>query len=181
MSTLVATSFFFDYYESEGYFIYDGIKYDNLPFQYDIHNQAILVRISDKEYGLTTIKIASDKVTEFKSGDIKFVRYKSENVPEDFYRIAHQGSRSMLMIKRSKEVKKLTQNLHGKLRIFVTKNRYFLFFDKNTYEIRNKRDLFEAFGENESLVSYAKKLLVGFKKDEFEEKLVSILAYYEEL
>lgn len=180
-SQIGGDQFFFDYYESEGYFIYDGIRYDNLPYQYDIYSQAIIVKTIDQNGTLITISIDADKVSRFQSGDVTFVNNKSEMLPGGFYQIAYHGIKSRLMIGRSKEVKKLSQNVRGKLRIFVPKNRYFLTLDESAVEIKSKKDLFKVFEDNESLINHAKKMRIAFKKEGLEGKLISILTYYEGL
>lgn len=173
--------FFLDYYEDEGYFIYDGIQYDNQPFRYDIYNQEVIVKIAAEDHKMSTISIDKKKITEFKSDNAKFIRYENETLPESFYQIAYNGAKSKLLIQHTKKVKKLTKSVGGKLRLFVTKNHYFIVINNSATEIKSKKDLVKLFHKNQSLIDYAKKLSIRFKKDGFEEMLIMILTYYDEL
>ncbi|MEL7531688.1 MAG: hypothetical protein AAFN10_10290 [Bacteroidota bacterium] len=165
----------------EGKLWYEGVYYENLQLNYDIYNNllfAAFVNESEKIY----IILNQAKIQAFEFIGMRFVNLQDSSIAglpggiyEEFFR---QGERR-LMIKHRKVLTKDVDTLEGTLQKFDRKTIYYLIEGGVVYQIKNKKDLIEALGEDEGFARFLKenKIKLRKRRDDFEFNLAKALKY----
>lgn len=165
----------------EGNLWYEGVYYQNLQLNYDIYNNLLFVafvRNNEKIY----LILNEAKIQAFEFIGMRFVNLSDSSyqdleggIYEEFFR---QGERR-LMVKHHKVLTKDVDTLAGTLQKFDTKTRYYFVQDGVVFQIKNKKDLIHALGNDEGFARYLKDNKIKLRKgrDDFEFNLTKALNY----
>ena len=127
-----------------GSVLYNETRYENIPLQYDIQNQKLLLEhpVSAKK-----IELVTEKISQFTLGTRLFISLpnwgvKSESERFGFYEVIVNG-RAMLLCGRSKSLQQKTSagRIH---RLFQETTKYFIFYDGEIHPVNSKKSTINA-------------------------------------
>lgn len=126
-----------------GSVLYNDTRYENVPLQFDIQNQKLLLEhpVSAKK-----IELVTEKISQFYLGKRLFIslaRYTSiESERFGFYEVLANG-KAMLLCGYSKSLQQKTSagRIH---RVFQETTRYFIFYDGKINPVSSKKGVLNA-------------------------------------
>jgi hypothetical protein len=172
------------YFETDqmqnGTIFYDGTLYENIPLQYDITGQSVVInRFNTDE----RILLLDEKIKYFTFDGHRFenifsVEGKDENITNTFYDVMFNGKASVLV----KRIKHIKNGLHPEdPASFVEEDELYVRNGKNLYAIDSKNSALQAFSDKKDLVkTFIRKNKFRFKKNT-EKELIIIADYYSTL
>jgi hypothetical protein len=135
------------YYISEdwitGSIQYDNEQYDDVSLLYNIYTDDI---ITEQSSSAIMIKLIRDNVQRFSIDGHQFVMIKeSEGLSTGFYDQLSNGKVKLY----AKRIKDFQETISGYelQRIFIKKNRYYLYKDGHYYSIRSKKSILTVLGD----------------------------------
>jgi hypothetical protein len=160
---------------------YDGILYDNLPLQYDILKNAVVIWDPNRKY---FIELVNEKLDWFTAGDTRFVHIRpvaaaKTQIDDGFYRLLYDGKTAVL----KKEAKRVVQEIDIKKVLRMTEETPAYYIRKgNTYfPVSNKSSVLKVLAEQKSeLNQFIRKNNLDFSGDK-EKALAAIAAQYDQL
>lgn len=163
-----------------GEIFYDGTFYENVPLQYDIASQEVVInRYNSNE----AIQLPNEKIKYFLFDGKRFenifsIEGKDENVKSTIYEIMSSGKASVLI----KRIKKIKNGLRAEdPASFVEEDEFYVRKEKNLYTINDKGSVMEAFGDKKDLIkTFIRKNKLRFKKNT-EKELIITAEYYSTL
>ncbi|UOQ71268.1 hypothetical protein [Hymenobacter cellulosilyticus] len=169
--------------ELTGNIFYDGALYTNVPLQYDIRYDQLVLRFPQSPYQL---KLHTEKVGYFTVNRHRFVQINGPApatagalVP-GFYDVLYEGRTRVL----AKRIKKIQETLTGggvEL-AFLESNRFFLEKEGKPYPISGKGDLLTALADKKKeLRQFVSAQKLSFNKDQQEASFVKLARYYDTL
>ncbi len=164
----------------KGQLVYDNVKFDQVQFQYDLVQDAIIFQDSTHR-----IQLINEKVERFTILDQTFVRLEkdSQNTVlqnSGFYNLLHDGKVKFIAkyIKTKKEAIVNTNELLGH---FEPSSFYYIKKDNQYYSITGKKDLLNLFRDKKGkITSYVKSLGFKYRKDP-ENYILKVASYYDQL
>ncbi|MDN5200408.1 hypothetical protein QQ008_03525 [Fulvivirgaceae bacterium BMA10] len=167
--------------------IFQNVAFNDIDLNYDIYNDLVLTSYVQKN-GLTKLVILdTDKVTKFRLGQSDFININlnfNKSLEEGIYQLAFDGKKSILLVKRKKELINTITPTAGEARYkFIRADRHFIIKNAETAFVKSKKELMAIFQDDDRMKSFIKRQKIKFKNDDEDimAKLVRILTYYEHL
>lgn len=166
----------------EGNLFYNGILYTNLPMQYDLMKELVIVKDPMNVYKFT---LFNENVKWFTLANHKFERIINNDsgntiMKTGFYDVLYDGKIGIYKKENLSIKETITYNAALRRYIAETDN-YYIKKDNRFYEISNKNDLLSVLKDKrKDLQQYAKKNKLKFKKYK-EYAFEKIAAYYDSL
>lgn len=157
---------------------YDGNFYDHIKMGFDIYrNELAIVHYDEKEH-FSLIRLSNQKINSFGFNGHRFIRLiKEENKglsATGFYEILHNGNLKVL----AKRVKKVQPTTERPYRYeFYNDSKLFIYKDGIFHHIGSKNMLFNLLEDEKKAIRRVRRR----KKDGFENYVVRVCNYYEEL
>ncbi len=132
----------------KGYVTYHSEKYFDLKIKYNVYEDKVLLKLSDK-FGGTTLQLNSDHVDNFNIGKHTFINLNLNDfstVSSGFYEILLEND-SFCFYKKHRKIKKELLTDDGILYNFLDRKSYILFHDNIYHSINSKGDLNKIFPE----------------------------------
>lgn len=160
---------------------YEGVYYEDLQLNYDIYNNLLFVAFVSNNEKLYLI-LNQAKIQAFEFIGMRFINLSDssyQSLTGGIYEEAFRQGERHLLIKHKKSLTKEVDTLAGTLQKFDRKTIYFLVEKGVVYNIRGKKDLIRALGENPQLERHLKenKLKLRRRRSDFEHNLLSVLRY----
>ncbi|WP_271764873.1 hypothetical protein [Aquimarina algiphila] len=127
---------------------YEGKEYYGLMIKYNIYEDKVLIKLSNK-FGVRTLQLISSNVDNFSISDHKFVNIRSEistTKESGFYEVLTSNDR-FVFYKKHQKIKKELFKEDRLLYDFLDRESYFLFYNDSYYSIRTKSELNRVFPE----------------------------------
>jgi len=129
----------------KGAIFYQGEKYSNVYFKYDLYEQKLIVRFHELSSTGVTIQLFNNNVKRFNLHNTPFVWVESTDVKgksiSGFFEEAYSAPSLKLLIKISKHKKEVAYN--GRMLAEYKKNRneYFLWYKNQYTKIKSKKNI----------------------------------------
>lgn len=169
--------------DSVGSLKYDGIFYPEVDLHYDTYNDLVLVR-NNQAGGRRYLIIKQAKVEAFTINGIMFIHLQEpidSLIETGIYQLAFDQNGMRLLVKKRKTLDKNTSRLPTEIKVaqFVSSDIHYLNTPTKTFQIKNKRDLFDAFQHQERIKAYIKSEKIRFtpQKEEFTNQIIKILIF----
>lgn len=156
------------YYNSdvaeEGTISYDNIIYAQVPLQYDIFKDEVVVEHMENGH---KIKLHSQKIQHFSLGGHTFVRIRpnssaTSTIRPGFYDRLYAGHVTLY----ARRVKIAQQATRGVSKEYLQKNSYFIEKDNQYYPVKNKSSVLRVFNDQKkALQQYLRENHLKFKQD----------------
>jgi hypothetical protein len=163
-----------------GSVFYDGIRFDNLPLQFDELQNTVL--LMDPRH---PIELINSKIAGFSLAGHQFTHLLNDtlnmNAPsEGFYEVLYAGP-STVYKKETKNKQEVIRSAEGVQYFIERKLRYYITKGNRYYAVNNRNDLADVLKEHKSeLKAYARSKKLSAKHN-WDEYLVSLTAYYDKL
>jgi len=170
--------FFLGKYTVNGSLIYDGVLFEDVELQYNLHNQNIVVLLETENIE-RYITVTLDKVSGFSVYGHDFTRVPGDSVMEKgIYELAYAGETSSVFIKRTTQENREIEGREIKYE-YSPINKYYVRNEYGTYRITSKKELLKAYQNSGQLISILKKHKVRFSKKKIEQGLVTAISQLE--
>lgn len=156
---------------------YDGVWYINIPMQYDLIDDAVVIKDFTGNY---PIKLNSQKIRSFKLDSFEFVQaYQiSSMIPAGFYQRLYKGG-TQVLAKKKKQVLYRT-NEEKTIANYQEFKSYFIVKDGVFTEVSKVKQLFAIYSDKTKEI----KNMIGQKKLSFrknpEQMLTAIASFYDQ-
>jgi hypothetical protein len=174
--------FFESEYIEEGSITYYGEYYQNVPMQYDLVHDELIIEHYDQKGYVGLVKLHQKKISSFALLDHTFVRVGSQagaNIRDGFYDLLYDGDVKILS-KRKKSIAEDLSQQHLTVS-FPIKNSYYLFKENKYYPIRNKGSLLKALKDKrKDLNQFANKNKASFSSNK-EYGMIKLAEYYDQI
>jgi hypothetical protein len=174
--------FFGSEYVEAGSILYDGELYKNIPLQYDLVKDELIIEHYDQKGYVSMIKPHQTKISSFQLLDHTFVRIVGDSTAgvlrEGFYDVLYDGGIKVL----AKRKKNVSEDISlGQLTVsFIEKNSYYIEKDGKYYSVKNKGSMLKVLqDQKKSLSQFASKNKLNFK-DNREGAMAKLAAYYDQ-
>lgn len=170
-------------YVEEGQVSYDGELYENVPMQYDLLTDLLVLEHYDQKGYVGMMKPHQDKVRLFTLLEHTFILIDGDStngvLKDGFYDLLYSGSVKVLA-KRKKSV--VRDYEYSQLKTsFPQKNSYYLVIDGQYYPVKNKRSVVKALQGNKKLLNeYVRKNQLDFTNNK-EKSMVALAAYHDQI
>lgn len=176
--------FFGSEYIEEGSIQYEGELYTNIPIQYDIVNDLLIMEHYDQKGYVSMIKPRQEKISYFQLMGHTFVRISGDSTTDlrtGYYDLLYDGNVKILA-KRKKNISQMASG--GQLDVsFFEKNSYYLMKNGKYYSIRNKGSVMKALQDKrKSLNQFVNKnkTKVDFTADR-EGAMITLATQYDKI
>ncbi len=166
---------------TKGQVNYSGRKYDSVPLMYDIARNQLVILAPDKK---SAIVLENDFIDSFSLHGHHFIKliqdYKQNLNNTGFYDVLYNGRIQLL----AKRVKNIDEQIKGDavVRIFYSKDRYYIHKDSVYYLVSNKKDVLSLFKDKaHDIKKYMRKHHLKFRRKNFEEPMIEVAAFYDQL
>ncbi|MGN6532335.1 MAG: hypothetical protein ACTHK0_11375 [Ginsengibacter sp.] len=166
---------------TKGRVSYSGRKYDSVPLMYDVARNQLVILSPDK---ISAIILENDFIDSFSLHGHHFIKllqdYKQNLNNSGFYDLLYNGHIQLL----AKRAKNIDEQIKGDvlMRIFYTKDRYYVRKDSLYYLVSNKKDVFSLFKDKaHDIKKYMRKHHLKFRRKNFEEPMVEVVGFYDQL
>lgn len=170
--------FFLGKYTTRGSLEFDGVRFEDVELQYNLHEQNIVVLLETEQIE-RYITLTLDKITAFSVYGHEFTLVQHDSVMDDgIYELAFAGKNSSLFIERtmreSKEIEDKKINFE-----YTPVNKFYVKNNFGTFTISRKKDLLEAYHHDQQLATILKKHKVRFSKKKIEQGLITAMSQFE--
>lgn len=173
--------FFESEYIEEGAISYYGESYQNVPMQYDLVRDELIIEHYDQKGYVGLVKLHQERIASFSLLDHNFIRLKSEStgLRDGFYDLLYDGKVKVLAKRKKSVSEDLSQQ---QLTVsFPERNSYYLFKDNKYHSIRNKKSMLKVLeNKRKELNQFAKKPKLDFKLNR-ENAMVRVAEYYDQI
>jgi len=174
--------FFGSEYVEPGSILYDGELYKNIPLQYDLVKDELIIEHYDQKGYVSMIKPHQTKVASFQLLDHTFIRIIGDSTAgvlrDGFYDVLYDGDIKVLA-KRKKNVSE-DISLSQLTVSFIEKNNYFIAKGGKYYSVKNKGSMIKVLqDQKKSLNQFVSKNKLNFKSNR-EQAMVKLAAYYDQ-
>ncbi|QHT65540.1 hypothetical protein GXP67_02090 [Rhodocytophaga rosea] len=163
----------------EGSVIYDGMLYRNVPMEYDLMKDELVIEHFQKYYKISLI---SERVSQFMLLNHTFVRIvagKGEDIRTGFYEKLYEGNVKILA-RRTKIMEEEIAQRRLK-QWFTQKNRYYVYKDKAYFQVKNKKGLIKVLDDRKKEVrKFIQENGINFKTD-IEQAFIHVGRFYDTL
>ncbi len=166
---------------SIGSIIYDGIRFDSIPLMYNLHQDKLLLPLTEfTKYSLISQKVSDFYINNHHFKYIHVVDTTTTNVRSGFFDILYSGKQKMLA-KRTKSMYQKIENQRDMFFRFSSKTVYYLERDNKYYPVSSQASLLNYFKDKKKeLKSYIKTNKIKFRKDP-EQAMSLLVRQYETL
>lgn len=173
------------FYDSDtlttGWISYDHYLYREIPIQYDVTREQVIVLNFDKR---SRLFLENSRIDSFYYGGHTFINL-AQNTEQNlaasgFYERAVSGEISVFVLRRKtiKETIKESQVV----RVFNNADRIFLKKHDKYFEVKNKDDVFRVIGDKRNEVkSEMRRLQIKIRRKNFEEAVLVAVKIYDQL
>ena len=170
----INSRFFHGSYPEAGQLIYDGVFYPKIDIQYDTYGHEVVVLL-ESTAGSQLISIDKEKITQFSFNGYLFKMIKNDStISNGLYQILYQDGNTILLSKRGKEkTERIEYGVHQV--IFDPKNKFYIKKRSGTFEVSNKKDLYQAYSKNKKVVEVIKKSRAKFSSKYIEASLLKVI------
>jgi hypothetical protein len=165
---------------SDGTIYYDGDQFDNVPIQYDIFNDKVII---DHYYGHFKLELNKNRVGRFSilGHDFVFVEAKNNNglSVSGFYDLLYDGK----VKGYARRAKKLTEDVtqDGTTYTFEENDHRLILVNDVFFSVKNKSSLLAVLrDEKKRLSQFIRKSKIAFKNDP-DNFIARVCAYYDEI
>lgn len=179
-SGIKGTQFFISPQMQNSTLFYDGTLYEDVPLLFDLVRHEVVINRYDDN---TRIKLLNEKIKYFIISGHRFENLSlsegnTEDINSGFYDIVFDGKSSVL-VSRIKKVE-MTLNPEDPPK-FTERDKIFIRNGNNFYPLDNTNSILKALSDKKDLVrTFIRKNKFRFKNNT-EEEIVKIVAYYETL
>ncbi|MES3016518.1 MAG: hypothetical protein V4721_02015 [Bacteroidota bacterium] len=167
---------------SRGDIYYDGMQYKNVPLQYDLARNEVIVKHLDN---FSQISLHNEKIRDFTVFDHHFIKMDEEasaksGLPKGFYDQLYSG-KSEVLVRRTKEFI-ITTDQQGIWMSFFDENKNIYLRKGTEYTpVSSRKSVLKALGKNEKEIqAHLKQSGIKFKNAR-EKAIVAMVAYYDKL
>jgi hypothetical protein len=159
---------------------YDGIVYNNVPLQYDIFNEEIIINRYNQNF---RIKLVNNKINWFSIYGHAFIRIEHDSstkiLPDaGFYDQLYSGTVTVFAKRKKKLEENIAQNVINSQ--FVEDDHFFIKKDNIYYPVNSKKSTFKVFKDRKKEVQkLMRKNKVKFKPS-LEFGIVKAAQYYDQ-
>lgn len=175
----------FPFFGQEQYFdgmlISSGVSFFNVPIQYDLVRDALLLWSYDQSI---LLMLNAEKIERFQLGKESFIRsslirQNNAEAPKGFFQIIHEG-KYLAVAKKQKVV--VQKSASDKSYAFYKQfNAYYLVIDGEWKQVNSKKNVLSILNKKrDDIKRYISKQELNFRKDP-EVFLREVMAYYESL
>ena len=170
-------------HDAEGSIHYDGNWYHDVDLYYDMYNQLVLVR-NYQGGGRQYLIPRQDYIKAFEMEGQRFDFFRhppDSSMTPGFYAELFNRKGTRLFVKRNRELDQNRSRRPGDKRTrFVLADEHYLLDSTGAHIISNKKELFEAMGNNPGLLAHIKSRRIRLRPKEslFTEQIVSILDHF---
>jgi len=166
-----------------GDIVYDRQVYYDIDMKYNIYDDELIVKLPVQS-GHSIIKLISEKVEWFSLNNHEFIRLSKKNNAHffekisGFFEISFQNT-LLTLYKKNKKTRKKQLDIKLTYSEFKDKNEYFLYYNKEYYKIRSKKDLVQLFPNQKKSINtfYSiNKVSLNSNSDIFMNKLIKHLS-----
>ncbi|NCU06320.1 MAG: hypothetical protein GXC73_20390 [Chitinophagaceae bacterium] len=164
-----------------GFVVYDNIYYPGLLLTYDEVADLLILYHHNRP-----IQLTSERVSSFGISGHKFVRLSANNantstIRTGFYEVLYDGGVRLF----KKETKKINEYVRtkgeGLLKDVLTEEKYFIIKDNVFYPIKNKRSVFQIYGDKRTeLERIMNSKQLNYKKNK-EYMLTELSAFFDQI
>ena len=133
----------------KGTIFYQGAKYSNLFFKYDLFAQELIVRLKEHNFTGITIQLFKNNVKRFSLHHTQFVWIDDKDVKEKpiygFYQEVYSTPSIQLLVKKSKYKKEVPSQGVMLAEYKKSKNTYFVFYKNHYTKIKSKKSIINIF------------------------------------
>jgi len=162
--------------------VFDGMVFPNIPLQYDIVHDELIVSYVDQRSYKTAIQLRKDKVNSFIIDRAIFIYVGVGNwntLAPGYYNLLYDGE-TVLLKKIKKKVRKEVdiEGVHISFKEIID---YIIIKQNQPYYITNKKSLFRTLHDKEKELSvFSKEEKLRFK-DQKEEDMINLIQYYDQI
>ncbi|HSV09597.1 MAG TPA: hypothetical protein VLI68_02440 [Hanamia sp.] len=160
---------------------YSGRNYDSLPLLYDLARNQLVVLSQNK---LFPIVLENDFIDSFSLHGHHFIKllqdYRQNLNNTGFYDLLYNGNVQLL----AKRAKNIDEQIKGDvlIRIFYSKDRFYVHKDSLYYLVSNKKDVLNLFKDKaHEIKKYMRKHHLKFRRKNFEEPIIKVTEFYDQL
>jgi len=174
--------FFGSEYLEEGSIKYSGELFDNVPMQYDLVQDQLVIEHFDQRGYVTDVRLHDDLVEYFDLLGHHFVSVTEDSIwgglRRGYYELLHDGS-IKLLCKHRKERHETIENGTVNVR-FLERTNYYLVKDGKSFTIKNKASVLKALADKKkALKQFARANRVD--QIDREKMMISLIRHYESL
>jgi hypothetical protein len=165
----------------EGLIVSSGVSYFDVPIQYDLVNDALLIWSYDRSI---LLMLNSEKVERFQLGNESFIRgslikHKDGEVPKGFFQLIHEG-KHMAVSKKQKVIVQKTAS-DKSYAFYKQFNTYYLVINGEWMQVASQKSVINALkNDKDAIKTFISKQQLNFRKSP-EVFLKEVLTYYETL
>jgi hypothetical protein len=165
-----------------GSIVYEGILYENVPLQFDMINELIIIRSPDQRY---QIQLFNERITGFDLLDHHFIRLikdssNSDLISSGFYELLYERGTSVF----KKEKKKINENVSataGVTRTVLINDLFYLKKNGKYYYVKNKGAMMNILEDRKKEIKqFMHKNKLNFKRNT-DNTLTQVAQYYDQL
>lgn len=174
------TQFFISPQMQHSTLFYDGVLFEDVPMLFDLVRHDVVINRYESN---TRIKLLNEKIKYFiisghRFENLTFREVNSEQVSNDFFDIIFSG-RVDVLVNRIKKIE-MTLNPEDPPK-FTERDKFFIRNDNNIYSSENAKSIVKALSDKKDQVKvFIRKNKFKFKNNA-EEEIVKVAAYYETL
>lgn len=173
-------AYFLDKLLHKGTVLYDGMIYNNVPMQYDLIKDNLVIAHFD---GFFRMNLVTEKVKEFSFNGHQYVRLEKDSVnglpfATGFYDRLYAGKTTVL----AKRTKRIEETVTDRVIQKVTeKDFYYIYNGKEYLHVRSFKSLLSNVKDRSKEVrQYLRKNKIRYRKER-ENAIVKAIAYYDSL
>lgn len=173
------------YFQNEGFtegtIVYDGIRYEQVPFVYDLVKDLVVIWDPEHKY---LLELLNEKVDSFTINGYPFVHLSfppntKPGIAEGFYRMIYDGKTRVI----KKEAKIITEEIDIKRveKLIVETGSYYIRKDGVYHPVSNKSGVLRVLSDQKKEINqYLRKNNIDIAANK-EAALAEIVAYYDSL
>ncbi|AUP81469.1 hypothetical protein [Flavivirga eckloniae] len=165
-----------------GNVVYDGQSYYDIPMKYDIHNNELIIRLTDEKGHYLVIQLTKKHIENFKIDNHKFINADQLklDIPvfsrEGFYEVLFHNSNLSLFKKHIRDKRERLGDKFSYIE-FVYKSKFLIKHNNKISNIRSKKDLIRLLPEQKKAINafYDKNRVL--RKSNYDTFLINLLKH----
>lgn len=165
----------------DGMLVSSGVSFFNVPIQYDLVRDALLIWSYDRSI---LLMLNTEKVERFQLGAQSFIRgglieHNDDQTPKGFFQVIHEGKYLAIAKKQKVIVQKSSSD--KSFAFYKQFNTYYIVVEREWKQVSNKNDVIQLLKQKkEEVKRFINQRGLNYRKDP-EVFLSEVLAYYETL
>jgi hypothetical protein len=173
--------FDFDHFV-EDTIVFDGMIFPDIPLQYDIVKDELVIIYVDYLGDNSTIQLRKDEVNSFHIDGNVFINVADDTwntLAPGYYNLLYKGEIIFLKKIKKRVLKEVdTKGVHISFKEII---KYIIVKYNKTHHITSKKSLFKALDDKEKeLSTYAREEKLQFKQQK-EEDMINLIEYYDQI